>query len=279
VTWAAAPLGDDSGGLRHVGGVWVLTWPALDALGVDVAVTTRIGGVSTGPYESLNLGLHVDDDPDAVVENRRRAVAALGATLDDLVVAEQVHGARAAIVTARDRGRGARSVTDAIAGADALVTAGPGPVLAMLVADCVPVVLVDPTAGVLACVHAGWRGTAARVLDSALHAMGTLGSRPGQVTAAIGPAVSADRYQVGAEVAGALQASLGGATEGVLRADGTGRWLADLPEANRRILVEAGVPDHSIHRSAMPTGPRGPFFSDRASRPCGRFAALARFRP
>ena len=157
----------------------MLAWPSLDALGVDAFVTTRHGGVSAGPYATLNLGLHVGDTEADVLVNRRRVAAALGADLGDFVFCNQVHGRRVAVVSAADRGRGALRLGDAVAVTDALVTTDPGTVLAILVADCVPIILVDPQAGVLACVHAGWRGTVAGVTGAALHAMQGLGARPG----------------------------------------------------------------------------------------------------
>jgi polyphenol oxidase len=260
-------------------GLAVLTWPSLAACGVEAVVTTRAGGVSTGPYRSLNLGLHVGDDPASVLENRARAAAALRAGLDDVVVGAQVHGAKAAEVGVADRGRGAREGADALPGVDALVTAEPGVVLVTLVADCVPLVLVDPRARVLACVHAGWRGTAARVVDAALAAMAGLGARPADVVAALGPAVGAERYQVGPEVAAGLRQALGRAAAAVLVGDGPDHWRADLVAANRLLLETAGVPPGRIVTAGLATGPGTPFFSDRAERPCGRFALMATLRP
>lgn len=266
--------------LVRVGGLEVLEWPALGELGVDAAVTTRAGGVSAAPYDSLNLGLHVGDDPGAVIENRRLAARVLGASLDDLVLGAQVHGHRVAVVGADDAGRGARSADDALEGVDGLVTAEPALTLVTLVADCVPVVLADPVARMVAVVHAGWRGTVARVLDAALGAMAGLGARPADVVAALGPAVAPERYQVGPEVAEAARAGLGPeGARAALRPDGAGRWRLDLWEANRTILVQAGVPEHQVLVAALSTGSPGPFFSDRQRRPCGRFALLARLRP
>ena len=273
----------------------MLAWPSLGALGVDAFVTTRHGGVSAGPYATLNLGLHVGDAEADVLVNRRRAAAALGADLGDFVFCNQVHGRRVAVVSAADRGRGALGLGDAVAVTDALVTTDPGTVLAILVADCVPIILADPQAGVLACVHAGWRGTVAGVTGAALHAMQGLGARPERIRAAIGPAVAADRYQVGPEVMAAADRYFGGNTSGIMHPDGAGRWLLDLPAANRRVIRESGVPDGQISGSGLSTASRagvpgpdgrgmnhqGPelFFSDRAARPCGRFAAMARLRP
>ncbi|MFZ0251630.1 MAG: laccase domain-containing protein, partial [Acidimicrobiales bacterium] len=138
----------------------LLRWDDAPALGAEVAVTTRHGGRSVAPYDTLNLGLHVGDDPAAVVENRARAAGGFGASLDDLVFARQVHGATATVVGAEDRGRGTRSEDDALPHTDIVVTTSHRLTLAILVADCLPLALVDPAAGVLAAVHAGWRGTA-----------------------------------------------------------------------------------------------------------------------
>jgi polyphenol oxidase len=273
---------------RAAGDLRLLTWPALDASGADAVVTARSGGVSSGPYESLNLSLTVGDDPGSVLENRRRLATAFGADLGDFVFARQVHGAGVRIVTESDRGSGAYPRDDAIGatseagGVDALVTASPEVVLAILTADCVPVVLHDPVAGVLACVHAGWRGTVAGVTAAAVAAMRGLGTRPSDIVAGIGPAIGADRYQVGPDVREAVSRSFGPAAPGFIRPDPSapGRWLLDLPSANRHALREAGVPGPQIHATDLVTGPAaGHFFSDRTARPCGRLALIARLRP
>lgn len=265
--------------LRQLGGLEVLTWPAYSPFDVDVFVTTRRGGVSSGPYESLNLGLHVGDAEADVLENRRRAAVALGAELSDLVFCEQAHGREVRVVTAADRGRGTLAREDAIQATDALVTTEPGIGLVVMVADCVPIVLYDPGAHILACVHAGWRGTVARVSEAAIQAMATLGSHPEDVIAALGPAIAPDRYQVGDEVKEAAEQALGKRSLDVLRRDGQGKWLFNLWTANRLILEESGVRPRNIKVARVPTGSgTGLFFSDRETRPCGRFAAIARLR-
>lgn len=241
-------------------------------------VTTRSGGVSTGPYESLNLGLHVGDDPAAVIENRARASAAIGLALDDLVFCNQAHGRVIAKVTAGDRGRGARSLDTAIAGADALVTTEPGLGLVVMVADCVPLILHDPAAGVLACVHAGWGGTVARVGEAAVAAMLELGARAERIVAGVGPAIAPQDYQVGDDVVEAARDAFGEAAGRFIVPDGSGRWRFDLWTANIDTLTAAGVPLAQIHLAAVPTSDER-FFSDRAVRPCGRFAAIAALPP
>ena len=276
----AAPAAAASA-LRRQGDLDVLTWPVLDPFDIDVIVTTRHGGVSSGPYASLNLGLHVGDSEGDVLENRRRAAAALGADPGDFVFCIQAHGPNVGVVTAADRGRGALTQQDAIPGTDALVTGDPGVVLTVMVADCVPIVLYDPAAHVLACVHAGWRGTVTRVSEAAVAAMRSLGATPGNVIAGLGPAIPPDRYQVGEDVHQAAREGLGErASQQVIREDGNGRWLFDLWTANRLVLRDAGVPDRNVHVAEIPTGSDpGLFFSDREVRPCGRFAAMARLRP
>jgi hypothetical protein len=275
---------------RPAGGLRLLAWPALDASGITAAVTARDGGVSGGPYATLNLSLSVGDEPSLVLENRRRLATVLGVSPGDFVFARQVHGAGVGVVGDADRGNGAYSLDDAVGsargdGVDALVTASPAVVLAILTADCLPVVLHDPVAGVLACVHAGWRGTVAGVAAAAVTAMRELGSRPSDVVAGLGPAIAGDRYQVGPDVHEAVTATFGAAAAAFLRPDrrpGAGpqtqpsqdRWLLDLSAANRHALREAGVPADRIHASTIPTG-TGAFFSDRAARPCGRLALVA----
>jgi len=258
----------------------VLRWPGLDAAGaVDAVVTTRLGGVSQGSHATLNLGLHVGDDPQAVIENRRRAAAAAGCTLDDLVFAEQVHGSGVTVVGGADVGRGATTAADAVTRSDALVTTDRGVGLVVLVADCVPLVLVDPVAGVLGCVHAGWRGTVAGVTTAALAVMATLGAEPARVVVGIGPAVRSDDYEVGDDVADALRSTLAGcgvagAADVVLGATSGGRWRCDLVAANRIALVGAGVDTANIHAMSSTTSDPGLFSHRRGDG--GRFAAIAR---
>jgi hypothetical protein len=267
--------------LRRRGDLDVLAWPVFDAFDVDAIVTTRHGGVSSGSYASLNIGLHVGDSETDVLENRRRAAAALGADPGDFVFCVQAHGPNVQVVTSADRGRGTLTQQDAITATDALVTADPGVVLTVMVADCVPIVLYDPAAHVLACVHAGWRGTVARVSEAAVAAMRKLGSVPGNVIAGLGPAIPPDRYQVGEDVSRAARDGLGErAAQQVIRADGNGKWLFDLRTANRLVLQDAGVSGQNMRVAEIPTGSDpGLFFSDREVRPCGRFAAMARLRP
>jgi len=255
----------------------LLRWEEAGSLGAAVAVTTREGGVSHAPYDTLNLGFHVGDRPAAVARNRSRAAGAFGVALDTMVFARQVHGSAVAVVGHEERGRGTASEDDAIGATDVLVTTTPGLTLVILVADCLPVALVDPVAGVLAAAHAGWRGTAAGVLPAAVAAMTGLGARAERVHAFLGPAVAPDRYQVGDEVVRALSDAVrpDELDPAVSRADGPGHWLVDLVPANRQQLVRSGLRPEHITGCGVTTA-EDALFSDRAERPCGRFGLLAR---
>nr|WP_194737308.1 peptidoglycan editing factor PgeF [Actinomadura sp. RB99] len=161
--------------------------------GVGAAFTGRSGGVSTAPYDSLNLGGAVGDDPAAVTANRRRAAAALGVDPARTVWMRQVHGADVAFVTAPADAGDHGPV-------DAIVTTVPGLVLAVLVADCAPVLLADPAAGVAGAAHSGRPGTAAGVVPALVKAMCERGADPARIRAAIGPAACGGCYEVPAEM-------------------------------------------------------------------------------
>ena len=152
----------------------------------------RAGGVSEGLYRSLNCGYGSGDDPEAVRENRTRATAACGLSPPALCTAYQVHSAEALAVTAAWAREDAPRV-------DAMATATPGLALAILTADCVPVLLGDREAGVIGAAHAGWRGALNGILEAAVEAMLRLGARAGEIRAVIGPAIGAASYEVGPE--------------------------------------------------------------------------------
>ena len=150
--------------------------------------TDRCGGVSTAPYEGANLGLHVGDDPKAVMANR--AALALRTGVSGIATMSQVHGST--VLTASTAGE--------VGEADALVSTTAGLALVVQVADCVPVLLADETSGVIGAVHAGWRGAAADVVAMAVDRMKQLGAQPGAMQAYIGPAICGSCYEVGPEV-------------------------------------------------------------------------------
>lgn len=241
------------------------------------AVTTRHGGVSEGPYATLNLADHVGDDPAAVRENRDRLATALG--VERVTFMDQQHGDVVAVVDADTAGRGhvgGGNAAAAFPATDAMVTDVAGVALAVLVGDCVPVVLVDPVRRAVGVAHCGRRGTVLGLLATTVERMTqTYGTLPADLRVGLGPCIGADSYEVGpAEVAAVRDAFPG---LDVLRPTREGHACLDLVTVLRRQLADAGVPATGVEVMAVDTL-RSPqdFFSDRAARPCGRFAAVVR---
>lgn len=228
--------------MRNAAGVTLWQVDAWTEQRIVHGFTGRGGGVSPPPFDSLNLGLRVGDDPAGVLENRRRLCRALGVSPGALVAGQQVHSNAVAVVTRASMGRGALSADDALPGVDALVCAEPGPVLLGLFADCVPILIVDPRTPAVAMVHAGWRGTHGQVAVRALETMAaSFGTRPADCWAALGPCIGPCCYEVGAEVADRFA----GWGRGLVQVR-EGRLYLDLPLANRRLLETAGVSGRQI---------------------------------
>jgi YfiH family protein len=233
-------------------------WPAPPR--VRALTTTRDGGVSTGAWASLNLGLHVGDDPASVRANRRRLVAAANLPAEPIWL-EQVHGTHVVQLHPGDCDR--RSALQA----DAAWTSDADVVCCVMTADCLPVLLCDAAGSRVAVAHAGWRGLAAGVIAATVEAMGG-----GELVAWLGPAISQPAYEVGPEVRAACIAQDPAAAE-AFKANAAGRWQADLYRLARRALQRAGVV--SIHGGDFCTrSDARRFFSHRREAPCGRMASL-----
>lgn len=207
---------------------------ALDRPTLRHAFFTREGGVSRGIYASLNCGFSSEDDPEAVRANRARALNALGLAPDRLHTGKQVHGTN--VITAHEPWPEPPRTL-----ADAVVTARPGLTVAVLTADCAPVLLADPEAGVVGAVHAGWRGALAGVLEAALAAMAALGASPERIAAAIGPCIGQASYQVGPEYRAEFLAADPASATFFTPADETGRCRFDLEGYVARRLHRAGI--------------------------------------
>lgn len=239
--------------------------------GVGAAMSQRSGGVSVGPFESLNLSFGVGDDASDVAENRRRWVAAIGV---QPVWMRQVHGTEVLRLTAEHRAlaEGAPLYT-----ADAAWTTEPGLACTVGAADCMPVLLALRDGSAVAAAHAGWRGLAAGVLEATVGALcrGT-GARPADVCAWLGPCIGPRRFEVGADVL----AAFGHAAERSdasrfaphRRADGSAAWLANLPRLARDRLEAAGLAAIT-GTAACTVEDASRFFSFRRDRVTGRMAA------
>ena len=240
---------------------------------VGAWMSTRAGGVSAPPLDSLNLGVAVGDDPAAVAENRRRFAARLGGAVP--VYLRQVHGHRVVRVD--------REMADAEpVEADAAFTTERGVACVVQVADCLPVLFAAPDGRAVAAAHAGWRGLAGGVVEGALDALcGAAACAPADVLAWLGPCIGPHEFEVGAEVVEAFGGDATGRDPArfVLRPrpDGAPRWLANLPQLARDRLAARGVTRVSGGAWCTVTD-RSRFFSFRRDGRTGRLAAAVWLR-
>jgi hypothetical protein len=228
--------------------------------GAHFAFTDRWGGVSAVPYDSLNLGGAVGDDPAAVLANRERAALALGREPGRVVWMNQVHGRAVAVV---DQPWGEADTP----AADATVTTTAGLTLAVLTADCVPVLLADPVAGVAGAAHAGRPGLVAGVVPSAVDAMIALGAEPGRISALLGPSVCGKCYEVPA----ALRSEVAAAVPEAYAETSWGTPAVDVSAGVRAQLARCGV--RVMDGPAVCTLESTDHFSYRRERTTGRLAS------
>lgn len=216
----------------------------LAEAGLRHGVAGRTGGVSRAPFASLNLALHVGDEAEAVMENRKRLCRAAHLDEEYLTTGQQTHEAYIVAVGPEDAGRGHDNYDDAFPHTDALMTNCTGIPLILFIADCVPVILFDPVHRACAVVHDGWRGTAARLAAKTVQAMkAAYGSEPQEVLAYIGPSISMKHFEVACDTADVF-AAMGPAYEGCIH-EVDGHPHVDLWQANRVMLEEAGLkPEH-----------------------------------
>ena len=234
--------------LQMQDGIWWGTFPRFAGAGFLTACSCRLHGSGTLVPGTLNLALHVGDDPDRVRADRQRFANAIGVDAARFTTCAQVHGSRGEVVTADKVGSGALALQDGVldgrpvrgtlAETDALITDLPDVPLLLFYADCTPVLLADPVTGAMGLAHAGWRGTAAEIAKKTVAALVEhFAVRPENLLAAIGPSIGPCCY----EVDDGVRDRMPGYME-FFRSRGNGRYLLDLWGVNRRQLEEAGVP-------------------------------------
>jgi len=233
---------------------WLIPdWPA--PAGVKACVTTRAGGVSLAPFDSLNLGDHVEDSPEAVLENRRCLTAAFAIQPAWL---RQVHGV---VVVEADPGQ--------IAEADGSWTDTPGIACTAMTADCLPALFCNKAGTRVAAAHAGWRGLAAGVLDAAAD---SLDVAPADILVWLGPAIGPKAFEVGPEVREAFMQQLAQTAEAFVPSHNPGKFLADIYQLARLRLAARGIT--AVYGGGLCTVTDPRFFSYRRSPRTGRFASL-----
>lgn len=258
-----------------------VSWLGVESLGpashVLAGFSGRGGGVSSSPYNSLNVSFRVGDQDEHVRENRRRLAARLKGPLDRFVFSQIEHGTNVSTVGEAHAGRGADSYESALPHADALITATPGLALAINVADCVPLLLHDPVTPAAAIAHGGWRGVVGHIAAATIRAMTrAFDTDPRVVLAVIGPSAGPTTYAVSATVAAQARATYPGVAvvEGPRSAPRFNLW-----EAVRLDLLRAGCrPENVITTGIDTTLAHSAFFSARRSARTGRFAAAISLR-
>lgn len=220
-----------------------LTFPLLEKTGmVRHLFSTRTGGVSEGQWASMNLSYTRGDKKEAVDENFRRIAEVFGTTPERIVCSRQTHTTNVRLVTEKDCGKGTLRPAD-YEDVDGLICDEPGIVLCTLYADCVPLYFVDVEKKAVGLGHSGWRGTVGRMGEAVLKAMHTaFGTRPEHVLAAIGPSICRQCYEVSEEVAHIFRQEFSKESEDFLeKGKEQGKYQLDLWEANRRVLLDAGI--------------------------------------
>lgn len=240
----------------------------LTAFPLRHGIFTRKGGVSSGHFDSLNIGGMIGDDQANVIENSRRMYAALGLVPEQVCTVWQVHGVDTVIANHPPPQR------KWLARADGMITNRRDIALSMRYADCVPVLFYDPVHHAAGIAHAGWRGTVNAVVCSVLDAMQmAYDSHPKDILAAIGPSIGPEDYQVGEEVVEQVRNRFGDTSDLITRADDGSAYL-NLWEANARLMREAGVVDIGLAGISTATS-TDEFFSHRAEAgKTGRFGAV-----
>jgi YfiH family protein len=215
--------------------------------GVGHFVSTRVGGHSTSPYDSLNLSFNAGDDPEDVRKNRERLVEAFGVPLSSVTTAKQIHDDCVKVVSKEMRGRGSVDYDGAINATDAMVTNVPNTCLMILTADCVPLLFYDPSKEVIGVAHAGWKGTIRLIAQATTRALQEhFGCSTQNIVVGIGPSVGPCCYQVGQEVVSQVEQVFGTRQHFVRNRSADGKGYLDLWEANLKQLLDAGIPEENI---------------------------------
>ena len=242
---------------------------------VTHAISGRLGGVSKKPYYSLNLAFHVGDDAEAVRDNRQIFAHSLLLNAKDIVSPKQVHGTTVMRVGAEHRGLGAKDYESAIDDVDALITNEANVPLLLCFADCAPILIVDPKNRAVGAAHAGWKGTAGKIAEKTILAMKeAFGTNAEDCLAGIGPSISKEAYEIGEDVAKVFRENFSDSDKFLSAEDG--KYHLDLWEANREILLAAGVRAKNIDvAKACTYGENSWYFSYRAEKGVtGRIGAL-----
>ncbi|MDQ0206435.1 peptidoglycan editing factor PgeF [Alkalicoccobacillus murimartini] len=232
--------------------------------GLTAGFTTRHGGVSQSPFSSFNLGLHVADSDRDVVNNRHKLAEELGYPLSTWIVGEQVHETKIVKVSKQDAGLGTESLQSAIAGTDGLYTRDTGILLTSLYADCVPLFFIAPSYQTIGLAHAGWKGTVGQIGPRMISRwQSEEGIEAKDIHVLIGPSISGEAYEVNDVVIKAVDHCLSVEMKKPYIQKENGRFLLDLKQLNKSLLLQAGIHESNIYLSSICTFSDERMFSHR----------------
>ncbi|AET70206.1 uncharacterized protein, YfiH family [Desulfosporosinus orientis DSM 765] len=252
----------------------VLKWVSE---GIDIGFSTRLGGESSFPYDSFNLGLHVGDDSETVLKNRKDWFNLWGVPWNKVVVGEQVHGNHVSWVKDQDGGRGAKELVTAVSAVDGLITQNAIGLMAFF-ADCVPLYFYYPDIKAVGIAHAGWKGTVNKIGQMAIECFEEAGGRTEKAWVAIGPSIGPCCYSIDERVAEQFRSNF--EKTPFLFPQEDGHYFLDLWEANRVLLLEKGIRPENIDIAAICTADNPKWFYShrRDGALTGRMAGWIRMR-
>lgn len=252
---------------RHTNELLLLTsWMEQDD-DLLAGFTTRKGGKSSSPYSSLNLGLHVGDEPHTVIENRQQLAGALSFPISQWVIGEQIHSNAIEKVTKKQAGAGSLTMSTAIKGVDGLYTEEEGILLTSVYADCVPLYFYAPAHKMIGVAHAGWKGTVSQIGSKMIEIWNQKEKIPlSDIFIAVGPSISKESYEVDERVIKEVKKCISSEHfEHVFQATRNGHYSLDLKELNVLLLLEQGIKREQVMKSSYCTAKQlDLFYSHRA---------------
>ncbi len=234
-----------------------------DFPGIVAGITTRTGGVSEDPFHSLNMGLHVGDDPKAVVSNREKVAMSLDKPIESWVCAEQTHGSRIQLVGQNEMGNGATSYNTSVKETDGLITDSKAVLLTMCYADCVPLYFLDHETKLIGLAHAGWKGTVLGIGPKMVDKFLEQGSDIQSLSVVIGPSICEKCYVVDDKVINKVKKILEDENNLPYNLKEEGQYHLDLKEVNKLLLIKSGLNSNQIYTSSFCSSCHNQFFSYR----------------
>ncbi len=243
--------------------LWIKPWKDAN---IVAGFTTRENGISLPPYNSNNLGFHVEDNPDHVLQNRKQVAEQINIPLKQWVMADQVHDNYVQLINENHKGRGIYTKEDALVATDGLITSTKNVMCTALYADCVPLYFYDKVNFTVAIAHAGWKGTVANIAKKTIENFKILSSNIEDIEVVIGPSICKTCYQVNDHVIQHIDPKYNNCYQGK-----DNDYHLDLKMLNQQLLLDEGIPVNNIHISNYCTSHHSMFFSHRRDQhPTGR---------